>query len=219
MATWIAHLWIAENLLNKGYEFDPSSFAVGNIGPDSGVPNEDWSSFNPPKRITHWKEEGRGIDAEAFLDKYIRGYESAKENITDHSFRVGYYVHLLTDIEWSKFFGEKRKEKIYSEGFEKDEDFIWTVKKDWYGIDFLYLEKHPDCIFHKVFKNIEEVPDYLDYFPKGAFTKQVKYITQYYLGKNEETKENFIYLTEAEMDKFIEDTSKKIDEVLREVLL
>jgi len=45
MATWIAHLRIAENILNKGYNFEPKAFVVGNIGPDSGVPNEDWSSW------------------------------------------------------------------------------------------------------------------------------------------------------------------------------
>lgn len=217
MATWIAHLRIAENLLNRGYKLIPASFAVGNIGPDSGIPNEDWSSFNPPKRITHWKGEGREIDAEGFFNKYLRS-ENARENLDGYSFKLGYYVHLLTDMEWSKFFHEKCKEKIYSEGFEKDENFIWTVKKDWYGIDFLYLEKHPECLFYKVFKNTDEVPDYLDYFPKGAFTKQLKYITAYYLGENEETKENFIYLTEDEMNKFIEDTSRKIDGILRKAL-
>ncbi len=45
--------------------------------------------------------------------------------------------------------------------------------------------------------------------------KQVKYITEYYLGDNEETKENFIYLNEEEMDKFIDDTSKKINGILK----
>lgn len=30
MATWIAHLRIAENILNMGYEFQPVPFIVGN---------------------------------------------------------------------------------------------------------------------------------------------------------------------------------------------
>ncbi|WP_159436050.1 hypothetical protein [Anaerosalibacter sp. Marseille-P3206] len=34
MATWIAHLRIAENILNMGYGFQPIPFIVGNIGPD-----------------------------------------------------------------------------------------------------------------------------------------------------------------------------------------
>jgi len=35
MATWIAHLRIAENFMNNG-KFDSLDFLVGNIAPDSG---------------------------------------------------------------------------------------------------------------------------------------------------------------------------------------
>jgi len=130
-----------------------------------------------------------------------------------YSYVLGYYIHLLTDIEWSKFFNEKKKNALYNKKLKEDASFIWTIKKDWYGLDFLYLEKNPNFIFHTIFKNIDQVPDYIDYFPKGALMKQVKYITEYYLGDNEETKENFIYLNEEEMDKFIDDTSKKLASV------
>lgn len=212
MATWIAHLRIAENILKNMDDLDSIAFILGNVGPDSGVPNEDWSSFNPPKKITHWIDEENNIDAERFFDKYI------KNNLMEYSkysYVLGYYIHLLTDIEWSKFFNEKKKNALYNKKLKEDASFIWTIKKDWYGLDFLYLEKNPNFIFHTIFKNIDEVPDYIDYFPKGALMKQVKYITEYYLGDNEETKENFIYLNEEEMDKFIDDTSKKINSILK----
>lgn len=216
MATWIAHLRVAEEILKKGYQFDIESFVIGNIGPDSGVPNEDWSSFNPPKKLTHWLGEDKKIDAEAFKDKYIDNkiYESEKE----FSFIIGYYVHLLTDIEWGKLYAEKKKISLYKDGLDKDADFIWTIKKDWYGLDYLYLEKNPDNIFNTVFKNVDNVPDYLDYFPKGAFEKKVKYIIEFYLGENDETKDNFIYLTEKEMDKFIVSATKNIDDALKLLL-
>lgn len=212
MATWIAHLRIAENILKNMDYLDSIAFILGNVGPDSGVPNEDWSSFNPPKKITHWINEENNIDAESFFDKYI------KNNLMEYSkyaYVLGYYIHLLTDIEWSKFFNEKKKNALYNKKLKEDASFIWTIKKDWYGLDFLYLEKNPNFIFHTIFKNIEQVPDYIDYFPKGALMKQVKYITEYYLGDNEETKENFIYLNEEEMDKFIDETSKKIFSILK----
>jgi hypothetical protein len=210
MATWIAHLRIAERLLNKGYNFEPTSFIVGNIGPDSGMPNEDWSEFNPPKTITHWQTEDNRVNAKCFYEKYIES-DTTSKNQDEYSFKMGYYTHLLTDIEWSKLYDEKRKDRLYKEGLEKDKDFIWTIKKDWYGLDFLYLSKNPECIFHTAFKHINYVPDYLDYFPKGAFTKQVKYITEFYLGENEETKDNFIYLTEEEMERFINTALKEIE--------
>lgn len=212
MATWIAHLRIAENILKNMDDLDSIAFILGNVGPDSGVPNEDWSSFNPPKKITHWINEENNIDAERFFDRYL------KNNLMEYSkysYVLGYYIHLLTDIEWSKFFNEKKKNALYNKKLKEDASFIWTIKKDWYGLDFLYLEKNPNFIFHTIFKNIDEVPDYIDYFPKGALMKQVKYITEYYLGDNEETKENFIYLNEEEMDKFIDDTSKKINSILK----
>ncbi len=213
MATWITHLRIAENILKNMDDLDSIAFILGNVGPDSGVPNEDWSSFNPPKKITHWINEENNIDAVRFFDRYL------KNNLMEYSkysYVLGYYIHLLTDIEWSKFFNEKKKNALYNKKLKEDASFIWTIKKDWYGLDFLYLEKNPNFIFHTIFKNIDEVPDYIDYFPKGALMKQVKYITEYYLGDNEETKENFIYLNEEEMDKFIDDTSKKINGILKD---
>jgi hypothetical protein len=189
---------------------------VGNIGPDSGVPNKDWSNFAPPKIITHWEGEDKKINAQGFWDKYINN--AANESYESFSFKIGYYVHLLTDIEWSNFYDQKKNEVIYKEGLDKNPDFIWTIKHDWFGLDFLYLEKHPHCIFHTLFKNINKVPDYLDYFPQGAFIRQVKYITGFYLGENNETKENFTFLTEEEMDKFIDSATFKIDTHIKEIL-
>jgi hypothetical protein len=217
MATWIVHLRVAENILNKGYSFDSEAFVAGNIGPDSGVPNEDWSNFDPPKKITHWVGEDNKINAQDFWDKYL-GNKETEESEGALSFKIGYFVHLLTDIEWSKLLDEKKKDPLYKEGLEKDNSFIWTIKKDWYGLDYLYLEKNTSSIFHRLFRNIKSVPDYLDYFPQGAFERQMKYITDFYLGENNETKDNFIYLSEEEMNDFIQRTTKVIDELLIEVL-
>ncbi len=202
MATWIAHLRVAEKILEKKLKVNDECFTVGNIGPDSGVPNEDWSSFNPSKVITHWMEDGKNINAEGFYTKYLKDYE--KNNLSNKfSFYLGYYVHLLTDICWQKNYDDKKATKLYREGLEKDKNFIWITKKDWYGLDYLFLDKNPNSLFFTILKNVTEVEDYLEYFPKGAFTKQVKYIKEFYLGENNETKENFIYLTENEMNDFV----------------
>lgn len=211
MATWIAHLRVAEKLLNKDYNIDKEAFIVGNIGPDSGVPNEDWSSFDPPTAITHWKDENDIIQPERFYDKYLR---NKKMDNKEYSFKIGYYIHLLTDVEWTKLHKKQKENEEYRRNLEEDKNFIWIVKKDWYGHDFIYVENYKESIFHTVFKHIENVPDYLDYFPKGAFTRQVKYIRDYYLGENEETKDNFIYLTKKDMDRFIEEATKVIEERL-----
>lgn len=214
MATWIAHLRVAENILKRGFDLDTEPFIVGNIGPDSGVPNEDKSNFSPPSKITHWQNDDKNIDAEAFWNKYLSNNE-IKNNYEAYSFYMGYYVHLLTDIYWKEgLFKKKKQEPLYKDGLDKDPNFIWTIKKDWYGLDYLFLEKNPDFIFFTLFKNVKTVPDYLEYFPKGAFERQVKYITDFYLGENEETKDNFIYLKEEEMDSFIKFASEKIINIL-----
>lgn len=217
MATWIAHLRVGENILKRDFNLEVTPFLIGNIGPDSGVPNEDWSGFDPPKKITHWMDEDKNFDAEGFWNKYL-SCEEVKQDKERYYFLLGYYVHLLTDIQWSKLYKKKKELPLYSEGLEKNPNFIWTIKKDWYGLDYLYLNKNPQSMFFTVFKNVRQVPDYLDYFPKGAFELQVKYITEFYLGENEETKENFIYLTEEEMDNFIEEATEEIASILKEKL-
>ena len=54
MASWMVHLRIADELLNKLDGIDETAFIVGSIAPDSGVPNADWSVFSPPKSVTHF---------------------------------------------------------------------------------------------------------------------------------------------------------------------
>lgn len=56
-------------------------------------------------------------------------------------------------------------------------------------------------------------------FKVGALERQVKYIIEFYLGENTQTKDNFIYLTEEEMDDFIYNATKIIDQLLRELLM
>jgi len=50
MATWITHMRIAEHFMKRYKELNNAIFLVGNLGPDCGVPNEDWSIFTPETR-------------------------------------------------------------------------------------------------------------------------------------------------------------------------
>jgi len=63
MGTWISHLRIAEQLLTAMPQLDEVAFIYGNLAPDSGLPNADWSAFDPPKEVTHFlrpgEDEGR----------------------------------------------------------------------------------------------------------------------------------------------------------------
>ena len=55
MASWMVHLRIADILLDRIEGLDMNAFVLGNIAPDSGVPNEDWSVFTPPGNVTHFR--------------------------------------------------------------------------------------------------------------------------------------------------------------------
>ena len=60
MATWLAHLRIAEKIKERIPEIDISYLMMGSIAPDSGEPDGTDRNYNPPKEITHFavkKEE------------------------------------------------------------------------------------------------------------------------------------------------------------------
>jgi hypothetical protein len=63
------HLRLAENLLEMIDGLDGRSFAIGNIAPDSGIPDEKWESFEPPKEVSHVI---RPIDDDPFVGEATR---------------------------------------------------------------------------------------------------------------------------------------------------
>ena len=212
MATWGLHIRIAERLLDREFDLDREGFLIGNIGPDCGMPNEDWSAFNPPSEISHWSRGGKeNINTENFLEVHLnKRIEDRKEK----SFLLGYYAHLLTDIEFSKFIRIKKENDKNYEKLKEDKKFIWTIKKDWYDLDHLYFRDNPTSLFYELFQHVKVFPDYLSYYPKGAITRQVKYITDFYLKSSDNLDREYTYLTSEEMNDFLEHAVKVIEEKL-----
>ena len=75
MASWLIHLRIADKLLDEIPGLSPTEFVVGNIAPDSGVPNEDWTSFTPSTTVSHYRKDsgektGKNIDIAAYVGEY-----------------------------------------------------------------------------------------------------------------------------------------------------
>jgi hypothetical protein len=185
MVTWITHLRIAENLLKGMPELEQSQFAVGNIAPDSGIPDEKWEKFTPPAEINHFNKPGNPVWEIADLDFY-RGYllplltGANKHNGLAFSFRLGYFFHLVTDNLWYELVVLPTRAQ-FAFDFERRPGFIWEVKKDWYGLDFRYLHSHPDSLIWKIFLNAEVRSSELDFLPDEALQQRVDYIRQYYL--------------------------------------
>lgn len=213
MASWMVHLRIADELLTKINGLNEEIFVLGNIAPDSGVPNKDWSSFNPPGNITHYRDNDKDkthINIDKYVSEYLTKEKIESYTVREFSFYLGYYTHLLTDIEWAKM--------VYSEGVDEEHarrvnmtlnEFIWKNKEDWYDLDFLYLEEHPDF---KAFHIYEDAKDYnntfMDIFPEDAFIDRRSYICGFYHSdEHGDLHRDYQYLTKERVNRFVADTA------------
>jgi hypothetical protein len=231
MATWIAHLRIAENLLDLIPALDPSQFAIGNIAPDAGIPDEKWEKFNPPPEVTHFMRSQSVHKDIADLDFY-RGYlaDISPADAGCYSFRLGYFFHLITDNLWTLEVGKPTTER-YAEQFAADKSFIWEVKRDWYGLDHIYVREHPESLYWRVFLEAEPFdaapPDgdrqgkpastELDFLPPQALPRQLRHIKAFYQRDDDEIKamldRPMVYLSREAMDQFVEDSTERIQRI------
>lgn len=201
MATWGLHIRIAEELLKSTPNLDREKFLIGNIGADCGKPNDDWSVFTPPTKVTHWLDETSGkILTEEFYNQYLTKAISDNKRF---SYLLGYYTHLLTDYLWRESVDKKKITDRHYAKLNDDPKFIWTIKKDWYDLDRLYFYNNPNSIFYTTFQHIKEFTEYLDYFPVDATISQIRYITEFYLKEKDGIHREYIYLNEREMDEFV----------------
>lgn len=222
MASWIVHLRVAEKLLKKIPGLDAEQFVIGNVAPDSGVPDEKWENFNPPGEVTHYKTdnpEGEGhLSGDVrFLREEILGKVTLEEAPSWFSFLFGYFCHLATDNMWAQRIFRPTQEE-YEEEFKANPDFIWEVKKDWYGLDFAYVRTHPKCVFWKVFLKAEYPIQYLNFFPPNAITDKLEYIKTFYQRMDQDVEtnlrlENNIYLNEAEMALFVDGAYRSLHRI------
>jgi len=214
MSTWIAHLRIAENLLERIPGLAPGQFAIGNIAPDSGIPDEKREKFNPPLEVTHFKRSKSVHKDIADLDFY-RDYlaDVSPEDTGRFSFRLGYFFHLITDNLWTVQVGKPTTER-FPEQFAADEKFIWEVKKDWYGLDHIYVREHPDSLYWRVFLSSKPVSVDLDFLPPDAVARHQAFVKKYYQSKNDDIQEMIVrpkkFLSKEEMDAFVDEATESI---------
>ncbi|HEX7541344.1 MAG TPA: hypothetical protein VF352_04365, partial [Anaerolineales bacterium] len=121
-----------------------------------------------------------------------------------------------TDNLWSEKIGRPTQRR-WAEQFAADHDFIWEVKKDWYGLDFIYVRDHPDCLFWRVFLDSRPETGELDFLPLEAVRQRVEYIQQYYQRSDEDVKKAYnrpyIYLSGAEMDRFVDESTRQLSRI------
>ena len=216
MATWMIHLRIADKLLDRIPDLSPIEFIMGNLAPDSGVPNADWSRFTPSTAQSHFRvDNGTGkkvIDLEAYRTQYFPPEKTAGYSPAQYAFYLGYYTHLLTDVRWSGTIAWPTRERFPEADWQQ-------IKADWYDLDFLYLKKHPGFrAFRAYLGSVGFVNTYLDFFAPDAFDDRREYITSFYLQPRDDLDREYVYLTEEAADRFVEECVQYIMEVYHGIL-
>jgi hypothetical protein len=208
MGTWMSHLRIAEKLLERIDGLDPEMFAIGNIGPDSGLPDEKRENFDPPKAVSHfeYREDSSDCADLVFYRKYLK--DVSLDEKEKYSFLLGYFIHLVTDNLWMLNVWKPHKEK-YQDWLEQNKDeFAAETKRDWYGQDFIFVRDHPDSFFFRIFLNAGYDQNYLDFMSPAAFEHQIQYIKTFYQRTDEAVQavyeREFKYLNQEQMDQFVD---------------
>ena len=216
MASWMIHLRIADKLLDKIPGLSPIEFIMGNMAPDSGVPNEDWSSFSPSTAVSHYRvDNGQGkkiIEVNRYLDAYFTPELRATYTEQQYAFYLGYYTHLLTDTIWSELVARPVRKQFPQVSWEE-------IKEDWYDLDFLYIKKHPGFrAFRAYLGSVGFANRYMDFFAPDAFDNRREYITSFYLQQKDNLDREYPYLTEKTADEFVDAAVSRILARLEESL-
>ncbi|MBI2331330.1 MAG: hypothetical protein HYU84_04060 [Chloroflexi bacterium] len=189
---------------------DETTFTFGNLAPDSGIPNETWTEFDPPKEVTHFLEKGEGegmIRDLVYYREYLADI-NPQDGIQKYRFRLGFFTHLICDMLWFKYLDATTK-TAFQELIAEDYQKAWNLfKKDWYGIDQVYNHTHKDGLFWQVIHKEPNPPSYLPFIREPALHQQYDYIRKFYGEYDpywfEERK--YPYLNESTMNRIVDDT-------------
>lgn len=227
MATWVTHLMIADRVLDQISGLDRHGFCVGNIAPDCNVENEDWTCFTPSREVTHWMTEKRKVasDCDRFYREYIEKRKNEIKTDEEYSFLMGYYSHLIADAEFQRFVRDEdrvasvwkriKAHSVLSErafGMPEDWDSLKRLikseerMKDIYSMEADYLEGHPESGYLTEILELNDFPDYIDYFPKGAIVRKVNIMG--YIPRKEISTYPYVAVSEEEYEQFVDGAIK-----------
>ena len=206
MATWMAHLRIADRLLDIFDGIEKTEFIMGNIAPDSGVPCGE--RYVPDKITSHFQNKDKDGEPifgwSIFADKYLSAEKIKTYNKKQFFFYLGYYTHLLADEKWKIIiFPLKGKD---SENYKKDKNAtVSKWKKDWYDLDRLFIRDNPDFRAFEIYKNAGEFKNtYLDFFSETAFDERRTFIVDFYSHFPDDLDREYVWLTEEAMKEYID---------------
>lgn len=221
MGTWISHVRIAEKLLTHLPDLDEVTFTFGNLSPDSGIPNADWTEFDPPKEVTHFLHRGEGEDAIhdlVYYQQYLADITPQADRKL-YSFRLGYFCHLICDILWAKRIVPTTKQEFKELYATQPGKAVSIIKDDWYGLDQLYVRAHPESNFWQVIMKNPNPPSYLPFIQEAALHQQYDYIRKFYGAQEDQwfLALPYQYLSETTMARMVNDSAAAVLYVLEKV--
>jgi hypothetical protein len=219
MGTWICHLRVAEKLLEAWSNLDEIAFAFGNLAPDSGVPNHDWTVFTPPKEVTHFLHRGEGENKIRDLEFYRAHLQAQpRRDKEEFSYRLGYFVHLLVDRLWTRLLNPGMKLEAAQLFETMGAEAWWTLKEDWYDLDHRFVRGHRESLFWRTIA-VQPVPDVsLEIAPRVALETQMAYIKDFYGDEKPRDLERvYPHLSEASMLRFVNHSAEIILKVWQQL--
>ncbi len=215
MGTWMCHLRVAEAIAAQLPGLDIPAFYAGSLAPDSGIPNETWTEFDPPKSVTHYLVEGQGEEHIHDLEFYQAYLLNLVRQPIDQrtSFLWGYFFHLLTDVLWVDFLW-KPSQAEWADLFTTvgRVEAVNQLKEDWYGLDHRFLRDHPGWLPWNIFHLLRLTDIPINHIPLIAINTQFEMIRQYYTeeGPKRVLDRPYPYLNEATMQRVIVDITDRI---------
>lgn len=235
MAGWVTHLMIADKIMKEEKQLDRRGFCVGNIAPDCNVENEDWTSFTPPREITHWMSGERKVasDCDLFCDEYILKRDDEIKSEEQYSFLLGYYAHLITDAAYQgcirdenrvKATWDRIKADVYwkekAKGYPEDWDSVKKLiprdlrDKEMYTLEAEELRENPDSGFLTEIIPLKEFPDYIDYLPHGCIVRKIGIMG--WIPEVDESITKFMAMSREEYKTFLDETAELVQNKFRE---
>ena len=194
------------------------------LAPDCNIENEDWTSFVPPREVTHFMRGKRKSfdDCEDFYRTIVAPRSSA--GAEEFSFLLGYYSHLLTDAAfaamiragervksaWRRMMADERLRQM-AEGMPEKFDSIKKLiprERLFHGVSRIeagYLRENPGSGYLTEILPLEEFPDYLDFLPHGCIARKAKLMRE--LPDDSELEFEFVALSREEFAGFVEATT------------
>lgn len=219
MASWMIHLSVADALLDRIPGLEATAFVMGNMVPDSGIPNEDWSAFTPGSEVSHFRttdENGiKLIHEDWYIKQYFTQAQRGAYTAQQHSFYLGYLAHLLTDKLWARDIVYPLRERDV-EAYERDRnEWFRVMKQEWRMLDALFLKRHQDFRAFVIYEGARDFRNtYMSIFAEDAFERRRAFITAFCRQGAQNASGEPRFLSEAQLERFVRNTANEIVKTL-----